>query len=62
MSSVNWTTVIATAIASAINGIAVYLAIRYFGRALDRAEKGFKKLLSKEDDNVSGKDASTSKT
>lgn len=35
----DWTAIIAGAVSSAVNGIAVFLAVRYLGRAMDKLER-----------------------
>ncbi len=39
---INWTTVISTTAASAINSMAMYLIMRYFSRLVERIENRLK--------------------
>lgn len=50
---INWTSIISSTIAAVINAIAVFLAMRYTAKILDRIEK------SRDKDCKKGKDGDT---
>jgi hypothetical protein len=48
MSSINWTTIIASAVTAVIIGSAQFITTRYLGRILDRLEKPYKQNNKKD--------------